>query len=262
MGEKFMDFIEYESKQGISYIYLNRPKSFNALNRQMLCELLETIEQIENNNDSVIIVAGKGKAFSAGGDMHMLKQDFHERSSFDDVMDMIESIVLRLYQMPKIVISAVKGSAAGLGLSLALTADHVVAERQATLGMLFLGVGLVPDGGGHFWLQERMGSHQAKQFIWSMRQVQGDEAKSLGLVDELTEDKALDCATKRAKQYLVSPLQAMLKTKQIYRSQREGILKHYLAEEKEAQWHLKNTADHQEGVAAFLEKRHPVFKGK
>src|SRR5690625_1332513 len=72
--------------------------------------------------------------------------------------------------MPKLIISAINGPAAGLGLSLALAADYVITEAEAKLGMLFLGVGLAPDGGGHFWLQERLGTQGAKQFIWSGKQ--------------------------------------------------------------------------------------------
>lgn len=256
-----MKSVLYESKQGVSYIHLNRPDSFNALNPEMLRELLETIKSVEENGDKVVILTGKGKAFCAGGDINMMK-NFSDKSFFDDVMDTIEAIVLCLYQMPKIVISAVNGSAAGLGLSLALAADYVVAHQGAKLGMLFLGVGLVPDGGGHFWLEQRMGSHQAKQFIWSMKQVQGNEAKMLGLVDVLTESDTLSHATQLGQKLLHSPIKAMLHTKGVYRSQQKSVLKQYLAQEKQAQWELGSTHDHQEGVSAFLEKRKPSFKGE
>src|SRR5699024_12341579 len=95
------------------------------------------------------------------------------------------NIALKLYMMPKMVMSAVHGSAAGLGLSLALTADYVVAQQEAKLGMLFIGIGLVPDGGGHFWLRERVGTQRAKQLIWGRGQVQGSAAQAMGLVDGL-----------------------------------------------------------------------------
>src|SRR5699024_1384692 len=257
-----MGYVLHESKQGISYIYLNRPKNYNALNSEMLNQLSEAVKKVAENNDKVVVLTGKGKAFSAGGDMNMLNEDFIERKTFDRVMDTIESVVLRLYQMPKMIISAVNGSAAGLGLSMALAADYVVASKEAKLGMLFLGVGLVPDGGGHFWLEERMGRHQAKQFIWSMKQVQGKDAQDLGLVDVLAKDDVLEHATELGQQLLVSPIQSMLHTKRIYRSKREEVLKQYLAKEKQAQWELKNTEDHKEGVSVFLEKRKPVFKGE
>lgn len=256
-----METVLYERKQGVSYIHLNRPDNFNALNSEMLHELLEVVKSIEENEDKIVILTGKGKAFCAGGDINMMK-DFREKSFFDDVMDTIGEIALRLYQMPKIIVSAVNGSAAGLGLSLALTADYVVAHQEAKLGMLFLGVGLVPDGGGHFWLEQRMGTHQAKQFIWSMKQVQGKEAKLFGLVDIFTDGDALDHAKSLLDTLFHSPIQSMLHTKKVYRSTKIKVLKEYLAQEKHAQWELGKTHDHQEGVSAFLEKRKPLFKGE
>src|SRR5699024_4673974 len=130
------------------------------------------------------------------------------------------------------------------------------------IGRLILGVRLVPDCGDQYCIEERMGRHQAKQFIWSMKQDQGEEALRLGLVDVFTKGDVLMRATELGQQLLVSPLQSMLHTKCIYRSKREEVLKQYLAEEKQAQWELKNTEDHKEGVTAFLEKRKPVFKGE
>src|SRR5699024_3913489 len=204
-----METVLYERKQGVSYIHLNRPDNFNALNSEMLNELLEVVKSIEENEDKIVILTGKGKAFCAGVDINMMK-DFREKSFFDDVMDTIGEIALRLYQMPKIIVSAVNGSAAGLGLSLALTADYVVAHQEAKLGMLFLGVGLVPDGGGHFWLEQRMGTHQAKQFIWSMKQVQSKEAKLFGLVDIFTDGDALDHAKSLLDKLFHSPIQSKI----------------------------------------------------
>src|SRR5690625_2026837 len=256
-----MELVIHKSEQGVSYIHLNRPESFNALNKDMLQKLLEVIQAVEKNDDKFVVLTGEGYAFCAGGDISMM-QDYREGDFFEDVMDVIENIVLRLYRMPKIITSAINGSAAGLGLSLALTADYVVAHKEAKLGMLFLGVGLVPDGGGHFWLEQRMGTHQAKQFIWSMKQVQGKEAKLFGLVDIFTDGDALDHAKSLLDKLFHSPIQSMLHTKKVYRSTKIKVLKEYLAQEKHAQWELGKTHDHQEGVSAFLEKRKPLFKGE
>lgn len=257
-----MGNVLYERNEGISYITLNRPDHYNALDAETLQELAETVKDVAENDDQVLILTGNGKAFSAGGDMHMLNNDFADKELFNQVMDTIETTALTLYHMPKMIISAVNGSAAGLGLSLALAADYVVANEKSKFGMLFLGVGLVPDGGGHFWLEERMDRHQAKKFIWSMKQVQGESAKSLGLADVLIEGDVMVQAEKLGQKLLRSPLQAMLHTKRVYRSKRENVFKQYLAQEKQAQWELKNTADHKEGVSAFLEKRKPEFQGK
>src|SRR5690606_38423840 len=101
----------------------------------MLEELLKVVDTVNQNEDRVVVLSGEGNAFCAGGDIAMMK-DFGNREFFDNVMDSIAGIVSKLYMMPKIVISAVQGSAAGLGLSLALTADYVVAHQEAKFGML------------------------------------------------------------------------------------------------------------------------------
>ncbi|MBT2218229.1 enoyl-CoA hydratase [Virgibacillus dakarensis] len=256
-----MSTVFHESVDGISFIYLNRPERYNALNKEMLEELLKVVEETEKSDDHVVVLAGMGNAFCAGGDISMMK-DFANKEFFDDVMNTIAKIAMELYMMPKIVISAIQGSAAGLGLSLALTADYVVAQSEAKLGMLFIGIGLAPDGGGHFLLQERLGTHKAKQFTWGLKQVQGQEAKAMGLVDMNTEEKVVDYATNLGQKLLTTPLVAMIKTKIMYHTKQKETLHYYLQEEHKTQWELRNTGDHKEGVQAFLEKRKPVFSGK
>ena len=108
--------------------------------------------------------------------------------------------------MPKIIVSAIKGSAVGLGLSLALTADYVVAQSDAKLGVLFMGIGLAPDGGGHFFLSERLGVHKAKQFTWSLEQVTGKEAQKMGLIDMVTSGDVWEDATEQAQRLLAAPI--------------------------------------------------------
>ncbi|API91102.1 MULTISPECIES: enoyl-CoA hydratase-related protein [Virgibacillus] len=250
-----------ESKDGISYIHLNRPERYNALNLEMLEELNRTLEEVEKNEDKVVILSGEGNAFCSGGDISMMDR-LTVYDEFAAVMDTIGKITLKLYLMPKIVISAIQGSAVGLGLSYALTADFVVAQQEAKFGMLFIGIGLVPDGGGHFLIKERIGTQQAKQFIWSLQQIDAIRAKKMGLIDELTSDRVIPYTIQLANKLNQAPILSMLETKMLYHTRQKESLMDYLEAEKEAQWKLRNTLDHKEGVHAFLEKRKPAFQGK
>lgn len=256
-----MEHVVIERNDGISYIHLNRPENYNALNKSMLEELSQAVIQVTRNSDQIIILHGNGNAFSAGGDMNMLQQ-IEEKETYEEIMEMIKRIVHTLYMTPKLVISAVRGAAAGLGLSIALVADYIVAHEEARFGMLFIGIGLAPDGGGHFFLQERLGTQAAKQFIWNKEQVKGAEAIKRGLIDYVTTNDVLKEATKLAKRFLQAPLPAMIASKKIYHEAKEQTLLHMLAQETKTQWELRQTKDHLEGVTAFIEKRTPLFTGK
>lgn len=255
-----MEKVLLKREKGISYITLNRPKQYNALDGEMLEKLLTIIKEIEKNDDRIVILSGKGDAFCAGGDISMMGKNM-EQQQMKSLMNTIKDISLKLYLLPKIVISVVHGSAAGLGLSMALNSDFIVAHHKAKFGMLFAGIGLIPDGGGHFFLRERLGTHQAKQFIWGLQQIQSEQAKRLGMVDIISED-VQEASLHLVNQLQTSALQAIIKSKMIYHEQRKNELIDYLYAESSAQLEMGQTRDHEEGVQAFLEKRKPHFSGK
>ena len=107
------------------------------------------------------------------------------KSNFFQSWIALVSLLLLLYSMPKLTISAVYGAAAGLGFSLALATDHIIADKTSKLAMNFIGIGLIPDGGSHFFLEKRLGETKAKQVIWDGKMMNADEALELGLIEEV-----------------------------------------------------------------------------
>lgn len=255
-----MEKVKLTSVNGVSTITLNRPKSYNALDLETIDMLADLLKKVENNEDKVLIFTGEGKAFCAGGDIKMMTD--MEKDEFERLMGRLTEISKTLYMMPKIVIVAVNGSAAGLGLSLALAADYIVAHEEARFGMLFAGIGLIPDGGGHFYLKERLGAYQAKKFIWELEQVKGEKAKNMGLVDVLTDKDAKEAAIGLAEKILNAPLKAIIRSKLILHGIKKQELEKVLELEKDGQLEASQTKDHKEGVQAFIEKRKPKFNVK
>ncbi|HZW67690.1 MAG TPA: enoyl-CoA hydratase-related protein [Pseudogracilibacillus sp.] len=256
-----MEKVKLTSENGVSIITLNRPESYNALDVETLHELSNHLETVKNNDDSVLILTGEGKAFSAGGDIQMMRK-MTEIEQFNGLMDTVTDIAMELYLMPKMVISAVNGSAAGLGLSVALNADYIVANDQARFGVLFAGIGLIPDCGAHFFLEQRLGVHAAKQFMWSLEQVSGEEAKRYGFVDVMTDGDALEAAKHLAAKLSASPILALVESKLLLHGQKADLLRDTLEREKVGQLKMRGTKDHAEGVDAFLNKRKPNFIGE
>ena len=143
----------------------------------------------------------------------------------------------------------------------ALATDYIIANASSKLAMNFIGIGLIPDGGGHFFMKLRVGETKAKQLIWEGKPLRAAEALELGLIDEVTEDLT-EAVNRKVSEWQKKPLQAMIKTKKIYAEENRVSLIKFLELEKVAQSRMRETADHKEGIQAFLEKRPAQFTGK
>jgi len=245
----------------VATIQLNRPESLNSLNVELIKGLTTKLKEISITDDiDVVVLTGNERAFSSGGDIKMMLQETNE-SDFFNVMDNINELVMTLYSLPKLTISAVSGSAAGLGLSIALATDYILADEKSKLAMNFIGIGLVPDGGAHFFLEKKLGEDQAKQLIWEGKIMTAHEAFQKGLIHEVAPNY-LEALNDKLEEYLKKPLQAMIKTKKILVEKNRPQLLKILELEKYGQHKMRQTEDHQEGIRAFIEKRKPQFKGK
>jgi enoyl-CoA hydratase/carnithine racemase len=250
-------------KEGrVATLAFNRPEVLNAMNEDTFNEISAKLDDIASSSEiDVVVLCGNGKGFSAGGDIKSMLSNTDE-SMFGPVMDVISLLVVKLYTLPKIVISAIHGPAAGIGFSLALASDYVWAHDSAVLAMNFIGISLIPDGGGHFFLEKRIGEVKAKQLIWEGKKLSAEEAQVLGLVDDVLTGDFLTMVNEKVNSILNQPVKAMIQTKKIFNAVNVEKLKTVLEQEKVGQGEMRKSQDHKEGVQAFLQKRKPEFTGK
>ena len=254
--------VEVTLKDRVAVVSLNRPESLNALNLQLVIELTKVMKEIsENEAIHIVVLKGNGRGFSSGGDIKMMLES-EDDTGFTELMDQVSELILTIYFMPKLVISAIHGAAAGLGLSIALATDYLIADAESKIAMNFIGIGLVPDGGGHYFLERRLGESDAKALIWEGKIMKAPEAVERKLIDAVAEGTLDEAVEKKVQAWLNSPIQAMIATKKILTEKNRPLLIDVLNKEKESQLHLRQTKDHQEGIRAFVEKRKPTFIGK
>lgn len=265
-GERFMtdnssETVTLSIEGRIAYLGLNRPNVMNAMDLGMLEGISNRLKEIKKSDAEVLIIYGHGKGFSAGGDIRYMLQDINQ-ADFYSIMNLIKEMMITLYTLPKLVISSVHGAAAGLGFGFALATDYIIAEESTVFAINFIHIGLIPDGGSHFFLNMRLGEAKAKQLIWEGKNNHAKAALEMGLINEIAEDKAFDRAKQKANEWLKQPIKAMIETKMILTENNLTELERMLDIETIKQFEMRQTKDHKEGIQAFLEKRKPSFKGE
>lgn len=246
----------------VATVQLNRPESLNAINQEMIKEFVLCLKEISISDDiDIVVFTGNERAFSSGGDIKSMLLLTTDETDFYGIMDSISELVVTMYSLPMLTISAISGAAAGLGLSLALATDYILADENSKIAMNFIGIGLIPDGGAHYFLEKRLGKDKAKQLIWEGKVLSAEEALKMALIHEVSPNYK-EALNAKIEEWLNKPIQAMIKTKKILAEKDRPQLLKILELEKYGQSCMRQTEDHKEGINAFIEKRKPQFKGK
>lgn len=253
-----------ERENGVGTIRLNRPESYNALNMRMGEELLDAVHALdEDAGVRAVLVTGKGSAFCAGGDV----KEFAEHGDkigihLKRLTTFLHGAISRLARMPKPVVAAVNGVAAGAGMSLAMACDLTVAAESARFTMAYSRIGATPDGSSTYFLPRLVGLKRAMELTFTNRVLSAREAEAWGLVSRVVPDADFGKAIRDlAGELAAGPTLALGRAKRLYYLSEGETLETQM--ENEAQYIAASgrTADFREGIKAFAEKRKPAFGG-
>jgi 2-(1,2-epoxy-1,2-dihydrophenyl)acetyl-CoA isomerase len=253
----------YSCTANVLTITLNRPESFNAANEQMKKELLDAFTQAEKD-DSIrcIVLRGAGeRAFCSGQD---LKEYQEAKSSMKVMLEKgYNPIIRQMRTIEKPIIAMVNGVAAGAGFSFALASDIRIMSDKAKLIQAFVRIGLVADSGSHWFLPRLVGSAKAFEYAATGKDIDATEAERVGLVNKVVPHAELEKETYAlAEKLAAGATKAIGIIKRTLNKSYDMSLDELLSYEAMMQEVASHTADHREGVSAFIEKRTPKFQGK
>ncbi len=249
------------TKEGaIGIVQLNRPKVLNALNFELMTELVIALEELDREEAvKVMILTGGERAFAAGADLAEMSQD----TLVDLVLDRRFELWDRIRKISKPIIAAVSGYCLGGGNELAMNCDFIIASETATFGQPEVNVGIIPGAGGTQRLPRVVGKYKAMEMILTGKSISADEAYRIGLVNHVVPPESLMEEAKKIATDIASkpPISIRFAKEAILRAQ-DTTLEVGLEFERKAFYMLFATEDGKEGMKAFLEKRKPTFKGK
>ncbi len=256
------ELVKLDVIEGIAKVTLNRPKAFNAFGLDMIQLLSESLIELAMNKNAVgVIITGEGKAFCAGADLKWVS-DFGESygEAFHELSARYHQAILEIGRIPKPVVAAINGIAAGGGFSMALACDFRIIEESAILRHAYTTNGLSIDGGGTFNLPRLVGLARAMEIAAFDRPISSKQALSWGLVTEVVEDgQAVKRAIELIKEMKKIPLSSFAACKKLITDSFNTSFETQLEKERDM---LSWCADHpngREGMEAFLQKRKPVY---
>lgn len=260
-----MSSIRSENRGAWRKVVLNRPDRLNAFNDEMHRALTTALEEAADDAGCrAVLLTGEGRAFCAGQDLNDRQPDAAEPADLGRTVDQFYNpLVRRLRSLPKPVICAVNGVAAGAGANIALACDIVLAGQSARFVQVFAKIGLVPDSGGTFFLPRLIGEARARAIAMTAEPVPAEVAAAWGMIWKVVDDDALQQEAEALAQHLATqPTQGLALTKRAFAASAANTLDEQLDLERDLQREAGRTPDYAEGVRAFMEKRPPRFTGQ
>lgn len=256
--------IEIQIENGLAWITLNRPEVFNSFNREMALLLQSQLDQCANDEGvRAIVITGSGRAFCAGQDLKEVTTPELNPGFKKILEEHYNPIISMIRNIEKPIIAAVNGVAAGAGANIALACDVVVASEHASFIQAFSKIGLIPDSAGTFFLPRLIGFQKASALMMLGDKVSALEAERLGMVYKVFSSEEFIEATKKLAETMAQmPTKALGMTKRLLNASMSNDLNAQLEMESKLQIEAAQSEDYREGVAAFVEKRSPNFKGK
>ncbi|MFW9970688.1 MAG: enoyl-CoA hydratase/isomerase family protein [Candidatus Odinarchaeota archaeon] len=272
-----MDFkyLLYEEKDSVAIITFNREHKLNAINGKMFDEIYEALEEVSNNkNIRALVITGKGRAFSTGGDFDQASQgmagdvdsveDGGKMQSGELEIDVSQKrIVLKLQRTPKPIIAAINGLALGGGLNIALNCDLIYAADNAELGTFFMKRAIIPEMASTYILPRIVGIHKAKELIFFGERFSAQEALKMGLINGVfPANEFMGRVMVIAKKLAAGPTYSIGLAKIAINKVLEDKTTLALQNEADALFNAFDSEDFTEGLLAFFEKRDPKFLGR
>ena len=256
--------IELQIENGTAWITLNRPEVFNSFNREMALLLQSQLDQCANDsNVRAIVITGSGRAFCAGQDLKEVTTPELNPGFKKILEEHYNPIISMIRTIEKPIIAAVNGVAAGAGANIALACDVVIASEHASFIQAFSKIGLIPDSAGTFFLPRLIGFQKASALMMLGDKVSAQGAERLGMIYKIfSSEEFIDETTKLAETMAQMPTKALGMTKRLLNASMANDLNAQLEMESKLQIEAAQSEDYTEGVAAFVEKRKPNFKGK
>jgi 2-(1,2-epoxy-1,2-dihydrophenyl)acetyl-CoA isomerase len=255
-----LETVKYEKKGAVALITFNRPEVRNAFNAKMTEDILEALLSAKNDvSVRAIVLTGEGLSFSAGADLSARDSKWvdTEAALIEGYLPSLKEIM----EMPKPVISAVNGAAAGIGSAYAMACDLTIMSEEAYILQAFSNIGLIPDGGANWFLTNTVGYKLAYQIAIEGERIEAERCLDLGLINKVvSSDNLLDEALLWADKLSLRSSQSLKLTKQIMRKALDSSYEDIYGLEAKTQNTLTGSEDNIEGITAFMEKRQPNFK--